>query len=172
MKKLLAVTLSATAGFLLATFVMDPHPVASGGLQEKCAAQNGDVNADGNVDITDAITILGHLFLGSPTELVPLCAVPPAPAGLPGTGQSKCYGFVENQGWVEMPCAEAVCSGQDGSYATGCPSEGRFTDNGNGTVTDHCTDLMWQKDTADVNGTGSGRAVASRGAMPSRTARA
>ena len=34
---------------------------------------------------------------------------------------------------------------------TGCPSEGRFVDNGDGTVTDHCTGLMWQKDTADVN---------------------
>src|SRR4030095_14070418 len=43
---------------------------------------------------------------------------------------------------------------QDGQYAAGCPSEGRFVDNGDGTVTDHCTGLMWQKDTADTNGDG------------------
>ena len=28
-------------------------------------------------------------------------------------------------------------------------------DNGDGTVTDTCTGLMWQKDTADVNGSGA-----------------
>src|SRR5262249_38123095 len=31
-----------------------------------------------------------------------------------------------------------------------CPSEGRFVDNGDGTVTDHCTGLMWQKEAADI----------------------
>ncbi len=125
-----------------------------GGNVAKCAAENGDVNADGTVNLSDAVTILGHLFLGNPTELVPLCAQPPAPSGLPDTGQSKCYGFVENQGWVELPCAEVQCQGQDGSYAMGCPSEGRFVDNLDGTVTDNCTGLQWQKDTADVNGDG------------------
>ena len=37
-----------------------------GGGQEECAAQNGDVNADGTVDISDGITVLGNLFLGNP----------------------------------------------------------------------------------------------------------
>jgi hypothetical protein len=31
--------------------------------------QRGDSNVDGVVDISDAITILGHLFLGDPVEL-------------------------------------------------------------------------------------------------------
>jgi hypothetical protein len=122
-----------------------------GGGEARCAAKNGDVNADGNLDVSDAVTILGHLFLGSPTELLALCAVPPA--GLPDTGQRNCYGLVDDQG-KEIGCDSATCPGQDGSYATGCPSEGRFVDNGDGTVTDHCTGLMWQKDTADVNGDG------------------
>ena len=51
-----------------------------GGGVEKCAAKNGDVNADGNVDLSDAVTILGNLFLGNPTELVPLCEPPELPA--------------------------------------------------------------------------------------------
>jgi hypothetical protein len=125
-----------------------------GGGVVKCAANNGDVNADGLVNLSDAVTVLGHLFLGSPVELEPLCAAPPAASGLPATGQQVCYGLVENVGWVEVPCAEAACQGQDAQYATGCRSEGRFTDNEDGTVTDHCTGLMWQKDTADVNGDG------------------
>jgi hypothetical protein len=129
-------------------------PAAAGGGQgggvTKCSSQNGDVNADGKVDLSDAVTILGNLFLGSPTQLVPLCPQPAAPSGLPDTGQTKCYDDQSR----EIPCAGATCLGQDGHYATGCPSEGRFTDNGDGTVTDHCTGLMWQKDTADVNGDG------------------
>src|SRR5262245_33765218 len=58
---------------------------------------------------------------------------------------------------MPVPCDEAACAGQDGAYAAGCPSEGRFTDNGDGTVTDHCTGLMWQKDTADLDGDGQTR---------------
>ena len=45
----------------------------------------------------------------------------------------------------------ATCPGQDGFYQTGCAPDHRFVDNGDGTVTDNCTGLMWQKDTADVN---------------------
>jgi len=64
-----------------------------GGRVEKCAAKNGDVNSDGEVGLSDAVTILGYLFLGNPKELVPLCAAPPAPSGLPATGQKVCHGF-------------------------------------------------------------------------------
>jgi hypothetical protein len=135
-----------------------PATAASGGGQgggvATCAAENGDVNADGRVDLSDAVTVLGYLFQGQPRSLLPLCAQPAAPSGLPDSGQTACYGLDGARGWVEVPCAEAVCQGQDASYATGCPSEGRFVDNGDGTVTDTCTGLMWQKETADVNGDG------------------
>ncbi len=151
MKKLLLVSLSAFVGAVLAVVLLGlPLTVrAGGGGVEKCAAKNGDVNADGNVNLSDAITILGHLFLGSPMELVPLCATQGS-SGLPDTGETKCY----DQAGTEVPCDGATCPGQDGSYATGCPSEGRFADNEDGTVTDNCTGLIWQKDTADVNGDG------------------
>ncbi|MBI4603631.1 MAG: DUF1566 domain-containing protein [Planctomycetes bacterium] len=193
MKKLLGLCVALCAGAALGRlFEGVPGTAAGGGVGggvAECAAKNGDVNADGAVNLTDAVTILGHLFLGNPTELVGLCAGPELeachaelataraalarsqeeivqlqaaladcragnPSGLPDTGQTKCWSLVENQGWVEVPCAEAACQGQNGAYATGCPREGRFTDNGDGTVTDHCTGLMWQKDTADVNGDG------------------
>ena len=152
MKRFLLVSLSAFVGAVLAVVLLGlPLTVrAGGGGVEKCAAKNGDVNADGAVNLSDAVTILGHLFLGSPTELVPLCETQAPSAGLPDTGQTKCY----DQTGAEIPCDGATCSGQDGLYRAGCPSEGRFVDNGNNTVTDNCTGLMWQKDTADVNGDG------------------
>jgi len=112
-----------------------------------CAMKNGDVNADKAVDISDAITILGHLFLGNPVHLPPLCQIR---SGLPDTGQTTCY---DTDGNV-IDCESESWPGQDAFYATGCPSEGRFNDNGDGTVTDTCTGLMWQQRTADVNGDG------------------
>src|SRR4030095_1712539 len=120
-----------------------------GGGAEKCAAINGDVNASGAVDLSDAVTILGNLFLGNPTELVPLCATQ-GPSGLPDTGLGRCY---EDFLGAEICCDEPTLPGQDGFYATGCPANAdRFVDHGDGTVTDNCTGLMWQRDTADMNG--------------------
>ena len=56
---------------------------------------------------------------------------------LPDTGQTKCYQTWEP--WAEIPCAG---TGQDGWYNINPMS---FTDNGNGTVTDNNTGLMWQQ---------------------------
>ena len=93
-----------------------------GGNVDKCAAKNGDVNADGAVNLSDAVTILGHLFLGSPTELVPLCAAPPAPSGLPTRG-SQC----------EPDRLDPLRSARWGRTAPrdGLSLEGRFVDNDN-----------------------------------------
>jgi hypothetical protein len=151
MKKLLTISLSVAVGFLFALLVLEPRPRTAIGA-EKCSARNGDVNADGNLDLSDAITIIGHLFLGTPTTLAPLCAQPGAPSPLPATGQNTCSKFDPDQSrWVEVVCTEATCFGQDGFYFQGCPPDGRFVDNNDGTVTDNCTGLMWQKDTADVS---------------------
>lgn len=56
---------------------------------------------------------------------------------LPDTGQAKCYQAVDPYG--EIPCAG---TGQDGAYRINLMS---FTDNGDGTVTDNNTGLVWQK---------------------------
>jgi hypothetical protein len=118
--------------------------IAHAGGGGKAPIGNGDVNGDGTVDISDGVYILSWLFTGGPAPK----AIPQG--GLPATGQTKCYA----QNGVLIDCSSDPCGGQDGRYATGCPSEGRFTDNGDGTVTDRCTGLMWQKETADVNGDG------------------
>jgi Protein of unknown function (DUF1566) len=56
---------------------------------------------------------------------------------LPDTGQTKCYQAVSP--YAEIPCAG---TGQDGAYSINPMS---FSDNGNGTVTDNNTALVWQK---------------------------
>jgi hypothetical protein len=59
---------------------------------------------------------------------------------LPKTGQTKCYDTAGN----EIPCTG---TGQDGEIQAGVPwPEPRFTDNGDGTITDNLTGLMWTKD--------------------------
>jgi hypothetical protein len=104
----------------------------------------GDVDGNGTVDITDPIYLLSYLFLGGHPP-APICGGP-----LPSTGQIKCF----DAAGAEIDCANSDCPGQDGLYQSGCPTEGRFVDNGDGTVTDKCTGLMWQKAAADVNGDG------------------
>lgn len=57
----------------------------------------------------------------------------------PGTGQSKCY---DSDG-VVINCNGSEYPGQDGSHSG--PARAT-TDNGDGTVTDSVTGLMWQQD--------------------------
>jgi hypothetical protein len=111
-----------------------------------------DINADGESNLTDAVYLLSWLFRGGPEPGCP--ASNGQTAGLLATGQSKCYRFVSGTVWEEVPCAEEACRGQDALYATGCPAERRFVDHGDGTVTDTCTGLMWQKKIADTSGDG------------------
>ena len=100
MKKLAAISLALLVGFVAGRF---SHQPVEAQAAEDCATENGDVNADGGIDISDAISILGNLFLGDPPTLAPLCE-PRGPSGLPDTGQTTVFGD---------------CPGQDGSYATG-----------------------------------------------------
>jgi uncharacterized protein DUF1566 len=104
---------------------------------------NGDVNGDGKYSVTDAIYLLRWLFTEGP-EPISIERPPPIVKGLPATGQTKCRDKMGG----EISCNNADFPGQDAFYQAGCPSEGRFVDNGDGTVTDTCTGLMWQKNTA------------------------
>ena len=62
-----------------------------------------------------------------------------APAPVEKTGQTTCY----NTSGTEISCTD---TGQDGDLQKGVTSPSpRFTDNGDGTVTDNLTGLMWAK---------------------------
>ncbi len=212
MRRLFAVAMIFTSGLLLGLYLRSGSPtaLAGGGGAPACSAQNGDVNASGAVDLSDAVTILNFLFLGSPTELVPLCDPPELTAriqeleaqlassqeslatcqdelntsttriqeleaqladtqdllegclaansrlGLPDTGQTQCFSCEGASRCDILLPAGSPLFGQDSRVNTGCPNDAsRFTDNGDGTVTDNCTRLMWQKVTADTSGNGS-----------------
>ncbi len=118
-----------------------------------CSGMNGDVNGDTHTNVSDVITLLSHLFLGAPNQLAPACQR--HGTMIAATGQALCYNRLSEREWHLIPCDSATCPGQDAAYALGCPTSGRFLDNGDGTVTDTCTGLMWQQDTADTNGDGS-----------------
>lgn len=110
---------------------------------------NGDVNGSGKIDIADAIYLLTYLFAQGPApEAIECntCCPPPSGGALPATGQTVCYSAYAP--WGEIDCASVDAPGQDAFYQSGCAMEGRFLDNDDGTVTDNCTGLMWQQNTA------------------------
>lgn len=164
------------------------------------ASENGDVNGDTGLDISDVVYILVHLFKGGPAP-VPCRESPEALAriaelesqvstfqgelessktalfdaeatitsltgelalcrselrdcgrapNLSDTGQVLCYDTAGNT----VSCDNPDWPGQDGSYQAGCQLAGRFVDNGDDTVTDNCTNLMWHKNTVGTSGAG------------------
>ena len=81
--------------------------------------------------------------------LLSLLAVPLAGAWSGGvaypvvdTGQVKCYGTSRHPGMGSCPAKEHPLYGQDAQYTDHAPA---YRDNGDGTVTDLVTGLMWQK---------------------------
>jgi hypothetical protein len=85
MQKCFTITAALIAGLTLGISLRPGSPSALGGAAVApkgggggaCAATNGDVNADGNLDLSDAVSILGYLFLGNPQTLLPACSGPP-----------------------------------------------------------------------------------------------
>jgi hypothetical protein len=75
----------------------------------------------------------------------------PAPAHayrLPDSGQTKCYDNAGNE--IACPAPGERFHGQDGNYTGPQPA---YRDNGNGTVTDLNTGLMWQQGDAHNSST-------------------
>lgn len=148
MRKVLVVVGVFVLGAAVGGFVQESMGTLfaqGGGSGPRFAVQNGDVNGDGNRDIADAVYLLTWKFVGGLPDPVPVQFGPRA------TGQTRCYGNTS----TEVDCRSAEFPGQDGSYQMGSPWDGCFIDNGDDTVTDECTGLMWQKHALDTSGNGS-----------------
>ncbi len=107
---------------------------------------SGSFNFDRSLTAGQSIDFLvyGGFWAGStPLELTISSVIVPSSAGviqLPQTGQMSCYDSAGSM----IPCAG---TGQDGDIQAGVQwPNPRFTDNGNGTVSDNLTGLMWKKD--------------------------
>jgi hypothetical protein len=148
MRLYVGIAMGLLLGVGMTLFVLrgTPQVVYAGGMP----SGNGDVNGDGRIDIADGIYIINYQLRHGPAP-VPIELPPCPPPSLPATGQTQCY----DTGGNVIDCASADWPGQDGFYGKGCPTADRYVDNQDGTVTDTCTGLMWQKETADVSGNGS-----------------
>jgi hypothetical protein len=79
-----------------------------------------DLNGDGRISIADPIRWFMWYFHRAPE---PECNVL---GQLPATGQTQCSAFDGHVG----DCDDPDYPGQDGFYQAGCPTAGRFVDNG------------------------------------------
>jgi len=103
----------------------------------------GNFDYDKDVDGTDAFQFKSDFGRSGIYNPCP----DDGPAPVERTGQTQCYN--ENGSWTPCwICIDDVCShtGQDGDWGKGVTwPDPRFTDNGNGTVTDKLTGLIWLK---------------------------
>jgi hypothetical protein len=143
MKKLLFGGFVFAFGFLFAVLLIGvPLSVRAGAGAS--STQNGDVNGDGMIDIADAVYTLLYLFKGGEPPVA--CADTPALVGRVEALEDTNTRIANALEELTHPCRERP---------------DRFVDNGDGTVTDTCTGLMWQQKTAlDVNGDGTAGATA------------
>jgi len=110
---------------------MTPSASAACELDNPC----GDVNDSGGVTSSDALSILKSA-VGQAVTLQCDVIGKPAESSLLQTGQSKCYDTTGS----EIPCSG---TGQDAETKKGLSLA--YTDNGDGTITDERTGLVWEK---------------------------
>lgn len=115
-----------------ALYLLDPHN-----------ADDALLDSDG-----DGATNLEEYQNGTnprdPTDIVT-----PGGSILPDTGQTRCY---DNSAEITCPLPGQAFYGQDAQYHGSAPA---YQDNGNGTVSDLNTGLMWMQATADTNSDGT-----------------
>src|SRR5437870_9536123 len=125
---LLSIALSVTSSFR--TFAADGtarsiQPAASCALVNPC----GDVNGSGEITSSDALAVL-RVAVGQSVTTTCTVSGSGSTRQIPKTGQTIPYG-----------------PGSDGAVRAGASRS--FTDNGDGTITDNTTGLMWEKKSDD-----------------------
>jgi hypothetical protein len=106
-------------------------PVRSAHAASACSACPGDLNNNHQVTIDEILTVVNAALTG--------CAsAEPSLSSLLQTGQTEC-----DQGDTRLGACPGSPPGQDGTVGAGMPPS--YTDNGDGTVTDEVTGLIWEK---------------------------
>jgi hypothetical protein len=108
------------------------------------APARDDANGATTGEVADGKTFWGLNVAGGEWGLqTGTASVCTSPAGVPKTGQTDCYYDDGTSG--TCTCGTTNCpSGQDGDLEKGVAwPDPRFTDNGDGTVTDNLTGLVW-----------------------------
>ena len=176
MRKFLALLLVLGVGVVLGRmFDGVGSTVDAEGGQEGCTTQNGDVNGDGAVNMRDVTALVHHLHRPNSAPPVPLCDPPELEecraALAEATGEleecrlaltakeeelGECQAaLTAKQGELDA-CqtqqemtqqALATCQQEQGPCAD---AEGRYLDNGDGTVTDCETGLVWQQEVGTI----------------------
>jgi len=171
MRKRLSLCLLVAGSFLAGALYVG-IPVGAGPVDQP---STGDTNGDGLVDMSDAIYLLSHLFNGGPPPAA--CADSPELVERVEQLESGFEALVATMGEkldriavateangraLEMVAAatqgtnEALSGGVSVVVSEPCEDRAdQFVDNGDGTVTDICTGLMWTQLNVDVNGDGT-----------------
>lgn len=149
MKKILVLSLAVNVFFgifliMNSSFVLQVEADCTVAACARPPCCNGDVNGDAEIDLSDAVSLLAYLFADGNEPAKIDCFAGPGSQPPAATGLMLCY---DSAGAV-VDCGDEHHPGQDGFYQKGCPLEGRFTDNNDGTVTDNCTGLTWQRASA------------------------
>ena len=104
-----------------------------------CQATLADAQQSAGVCLADLNACAANLETCT-TDLSTCHATPAAATKLSASGQTTCW----NGSGVVIPCAG---TGQDGDTQAGAPLS--YTDNGDGTITDNNTKLVWEKKSSD-----------------------
>jgi hypothetical protein len=124
----LVMVLLVNALALLSMLSVRVVPAEGGRGAGDTAVGNGDVNCDGRIDLSDPVYMLSYLFQNGPE----LCAIAQEPELL-----ARIEVLEREVEELKNPC-EARAD--------------RFSDNGDGTLTDDCTGLMWGAANSDHRG--------------------
>jgi len=128
------------AGLLVRGIPVVLHVNAGDGVSQ--TEQNGDVNGDQTLDMSDAVYLLIHLFNGGPE---PVACAQNAELGERVDALEEGMGAVADEvGGV----GEGLALLADAIDRMGTPCKerhDRFIEHGDGTVTDTCTGLMWHQ---------------------------
>ena len=131
--------------------------LAGGSLAAPAGAftRNGDLNLDGALDLSDAISLLGYLFLGDPPPVEIRCApcdsCCPEVAKLLATGVTRCVDIHTGEFLEDCPKEGEPGYGQDGVYQAGASRKGQYEvvtfgdpDKKKWLTVDYATGLLWQ----------------------------